>query len=54
MSKGNRQEALQVNVYTALLLALRTLAEMKSSLGPEPVKSTATELIIVSPFSVSC
>lgn len=48
MSKGPRQEAIQVNVYTALLLALRTLAEQKSSLGQEAVKSVATELIIVS------
>ncbi|XP_063832708.1 HEAT repeat-containing protein 5B-like [Ostrinia nubilalis] len=46
MSKGPRQEAIQVNVYTALLLALRTLAEQKSSLGQEAVKTVATELII--------
>ncbi|KAJ0172296.1 hypothetical protein K1T71_012269 [Dendrolimus kikuchii] len=45
MSKGARQEAIQVNVYTALLLALRTLAELKSSLGQEAVKNIATELI---------
>ncbi|XP_061729047.1 HEAT repeat-containing protein 5B [Cydia pomonella] len=46
MSKGTRQEAIQVNVYTALLLALRTLAEQKSSLGQDAVKTAATELII--------
>ncbi|XP_060805849.1 HEAT repeat-containing protein 5B [Amyelois transitella] len=46
MSKGPRQEAIQVNVYTALLLALRSLAEMKSSLGQDTVKNIATELII--------
>ncbi|XP_053615269.1 HEAT repeat-containing protein 5B [Plodia interpunctella] len=46
MSKGPRQEAIQLNVYTALLLALRTLAEMKSSLGQDTVKGIATELII--------
>ncbi|CAH2095245.1 unnamed protein product [Euphydryas editha] len=46
MSKGTRQEAIQINVYTALLLALRTLAELKSSLGQETVKNIATELII--------
>ncbi|XP_052754160.1 HEAT repeat-containing protein 5B isoform X2 [Galleria mellonella] len=46
MSKGPRQEAIQINVYTALLLALRTLAEMKSSLGQDAVKNIATELII--------
>nr|XP_037868102.1 HEAT repeat-containing protein 5B isoform X1 [Bombyx mori]XP_037868103.1 HEAT repeat-containing protein 5B isoform X1 [Bombyx mori] len=46
MSKGGRQEAIQVNVYTALLLALRTLAETKTSLGQDPVKNIATELII--------
>ncbi|XP_045454840.1 HEAT repeat-containing protein 5B [Melitaea cinxia] len=46
MSKGARQEAIQINIYTALLLALRTLAELKSSLGQETVKNIATELII--------
>ncbi|CAK1593789.1 unnamed protein product, partial [Parnassius mnemosyne] len=46
MSKGVRQEAIQINIYTALLLALRTLAELKSSLGQEAVKNIATELII--------
>nr|XP_032522705.1 HEAT repeat-containing protein 5B [Danaus plexippus plexippus] len=46
MSKGTRQEAIQINVYTALLLALRTLGELKSSLGQDAVKNTATELII--------
>ncbi|XP_046971880.1 HEAT repeat-containing protein 5B [Vanessa cardui] len=46
MSKGARQEAIQINVYTALLLALRTLAEQKSSLGQEAVKTIATDLII--------
>ncbi|XP_038207132.1 HEAT repeat-containing protein 5B isoform X1 [Zerene cesonia] len=46
MSKGTRQEAIQINVYTALLLALRTLAEMKTSLGQDAVKTTCTELII--------
>lgn len=48
MSKGQRQEAIQINVFTALLLALRTLAELKSSLGQDAVKTAATELIIVS------
>ncbi|XP_039759726.1 HEAT repeat-containing protein 5B isoform X1 [Pararge aegeria] len=48
MSKGSRQEAIQINVYTALLLALRTLAEQKSSLGAgqDAVKTAAMELII--------
>ncbi|CAH0731953.1 unnamed protein product, partial [Brenthis ino] len=46
MSKGTRQEAIQINVYTALLLALRTLAELKTSLGQEAVKTIATDLII--------
>ncbi|KAH9644033.1 hypothetical protein HF086_004294 [Spodoptera exigua] len=46
MSKGARQEAIQINVYTALLLALRTLAELKSSLGQEAVKNIAIELVI--------
>ncbi|XP_013165823.1 PREDICTED: HEAT repeat-containing protein 5B [Papilio xuthus] len=46
MSKGARQEAIQINVYTALLLALRALADTKTSLGQEPVKNVAVELII--------
>ncbi|KPJ17935.1 HEAT repeat-containing protein 5B [Papilio machaon] len=46
MSKGGRQEAIQINVYTALLLALRALADTKTSLGQEPVKNVAIELII--------
>lgn len=50
MSKGARQEAIQINVFTAMLLALRTLAEMKTSLGQDAVKTTCTELIIVSCF----
>ena len=52
MSKGTRQEAIQINVYTALLLALRTLAELKSSLGQDAVKTIATDLIIVSYVTV--
>lgn len=50
MSKGGRQEAIQINVYTALLLALRALADTKTSLGQEPVKTVAVELIVVSLF----
>lgn len=46
VSKGSRQEALQINVYTALLLALRNLADTKSSLGHDVVKTITTDLII--------
>ncbi|XP_041982599.1 HEAT repeat-containing protein 5B isoform X2 [Aricia agestis] len=46
MSKGARQEAVQINVYTALLLALRTLAEVKSPLGQDAVKNAATEIVV--------
>ncbi|CAG9112634.1 unnamed protein product [Plutella xylostella] len=46
MSKGSRQEAIQINVYTALLMALKTLAEMKLSLGQDSVKTVATEMIM--------
>ncbi|XP_050679347.1 HEAT repeat-containing protein 5B [Leptidea sinapis] len=46
MSKGARQEAVQINVYTALLLALRTLTDMKTSLGQDAVKIVCTDLII--------
>lgn len=52
MSKGSRQEAIQINVYTALLMALKTLAEMKLSLGQDSVKTVATEMIMVGVFGL--
>lgn len=46
VSKGARLEALQINVYTALLFALRGVAEVKGALGQDGV--IATDLVIVS------
>ncbi|GBP42418.1 HEAT repeat-containing protein 5B [Eumeta japonica] len=46
VSKGARQEALQMNVYTALLFALRALTEVKGALGLDAVRAVATELIV--------
>ena len=46
-AKSIRQEAVQMNVFTAVLSGLRGLAETKSSFGQEDVRKAATNLIIV-------
>lgn len=46
-AKSVRQEAVQMNVFTAVLSGLRGLAETKSSFGQEDVRKAATNLIIV-------
>lgn len=47
-SKGARQEAVQVNIFTAVLTALKTLAETKqlSSIDDENVKKSACTLVM--------
>ncbi|CAF2246902.1 unnamed protein product [Rotaria magnacalcarata] len=47
-SKGARQEAVQVNIFTAVLTALKTLAETKqsSSIDDENVKKCACTLVM--------
>jgi hypothetical protein len=47
-SKGGRQEALQVNIFTAVLTALKTLAQTKqsSSIDDKNVKKCACTLIM--------
>ncbi|KAL1445076.1 hypothetical protein MTO96_045224 [Rhipicephalus appendiculatus] len=47
-SKATRQEAVQINIFTALLSALKALAEAKTSLGGEDVRKAAVGLIHVS------
>ncbi|XP_034252934.1 HEAT repeat-containing protein 5B isoform X2 [Thrips palmi] len=47
-AKSVRQEAVQMNVFTAVLSGLRGLAETKSSFGQEDVRKAATNLIISS------
>jgi len=47
-SKGPRQEAVQVNIFTAVLTALKTLAETKqsSAIDDENVKKSACTLVM--------
>lgn len=54
-SKSSRQEAVQMNIFAALLCGLKGLNETKSSIGQEDVQKSATSLIIsalVSPNSI--
>ncbi|UYV80545.1 HEATR5B [Cordylochernes scorpioides] len=45
-SKATRQEAVQVNIFTAVLYALKALMDHKNNLGTEEVKSAAIKLIL--------
>ncbi|CAF1187973.1 unnamed protein product, partial [Didymodactylos carnosus] len=45
-SKAQRQEAVQVNIFTAVLTALKCLAETKSSLDDENVRKSACNLVL--------
>lgn len=47
-AKSNRQEAVQMNIFTALLFALKQLTDSKTSIGQEDVKKSATNLIVAS------
>ncbi|XP_030374893.1 HEAT repeat-containing protein 5B isoform X2 [Scaptodrosophila lebanonensis] len=47
-AKSTRQEAIQMNIFTALLSALKNLTDSKTSLGQEDVKKSATNLIVSS------
>ncbi|XP_037035883.1 HEAT repeat-containing protein 5B isoform X5 [Bradysia coprophila] len=54
-SKSSRQEAVQMNIFAALLCGLKGLNETKSSIGQEDVQKSATSLILaalVSPNSI--
>lgn len=44
-AKSSRQEAVQMNIFAALLSGLKGLNETKSSIGQDDVKKTATALI---------
>lgn len=46
-TKSGRQEAIQMNVFTAVLSGLKGLNEAKTGFGQEDVKKSATNLIIV-------
>ncbi|XP_059157278.1 HEAT repeat-containing protein 5B-like isoform X2 [Physella acuta] len=45
-AKGPRQQAVQMNVFTAVLCALKSLAELKANPGPDDVKKAAFSLIM--------
>ncbi|CAL1542615.1 unnamed protein product [Lymnaea stagnalis] len=45
-AKGPRQQAVQMNIFTAVLCALKSLAELKASPGPDDVKKAAFTLIM--------
>ncbi|XP_049821749.1 HEAT repeat-containing protein 5B isoform X2 [Aethina tumida] len=45
-AKSTRQEAVQMNVFTALLSGLKVLNEVKLSLGQEEIKKSIVNLII--------
>ncbi|XP_076062392.1 HEAT repeat-containing protein 5B isoform X2 [Oratosquilla oratoria] len=45
-AKSQRQEAVQTNIFTAVLSALKGLADNKSSFSQEDVKTAATNLIL--------
>ncbi|EDW83833.1 uncharacterized protein Dwil_GK13824, isoform A [Drosophila willistoni] len=47
-AKSSRQEAVQMNIFTALLCALKHLTDSKTSLGQEDVRKSATNLIVSS------
>lgn len=45
-AKSSRQEAVQMNIFAALLSGLKGLNETKASIGQEDVKKSATSLIL--------
>ncbi|XP_061766590.1 HEAT repeat-containing protein 5B-like isoform X1 [Nerophis ophidion] len=45
-AKGVRQQSVQLNIFTAVLSALKGLAENKSTLGPEEVRKSALALVM--------
>lgn len=52
-TKSGRQEAIQMNVFTAVLSGLKGLNEAKTGFGQEDVKKSATNLIIVKLYDLN-
>lgn len=52
-AKSSRQEAVQMNIFAALLSGLKGLNETKSSIGQDDVKKSATSLITVALVSTN-
>lgn len=46
-AKSQRQEAVQMNIFTAVLSALKILSDSKASFGQDDVKKAATTLLLV-------
>lgn len=46
-AKGPRQQAMQMNIFTALLCSLKQLAEQKGSIETDEVRKAALNLILV-------
>lgn len=46
-AKSQRQEAVQMNIFTAVLSALKGLSDNKASFGQDDVKKAATSLLLV-------
>ncbi|CAL8109208.1 unnamed protein product [Calicophoron daubneyi] len=53
LTKSTRQEAVQINVFAALLCAMRRLAETKSTFGDEPELRKSTANLIFAAFTSS-
>ncbi|XP_060553128.1 HEAT repeat-containing protein 5B-like isoform X2 [Ruditapes philippinarum] len=45
-AKSTRQQAVQMNIFTAVLCALKSLSDTKTKLGPDEVKKAAFNLIL--------
>lgn len=45
-AKSFRQQAVQMNIFTAVLCSLKSLADTKTSLGPDEVRKAAFNLIL--------
>ncbi|XP_052275904.1 HEAT repeat-containing protein 5B-like isoform X2 [Dreissena polymorpha] len=45
-AKSTRQQAVQMNIFTAVLCALKSLSDTKTKLGPDDVKKAAFNLIL--------
>lgn len=50
-AKSSRADAVSINVFAALLAALKGLTEVKGSVGQEDVRKAITTFIVVSGFT---
>lgn len=45
-AKSSNRQALQINIFTAVLSSLKNLAELKSDLGDEPIRRATLKLVL--------